>query len=305
MKIAFLNLCHCDPVIVARTARRLTENPNMDMYIHVDLKSDIQPFIEALDGQRQVYFVKDRRTVYWGGFGAIEATIALLKGAVASDRKYDRFVILQNLDYPLKGNSQILHFFEKNSNKEFIRACKIAKSKDWHFQEKYKLFHDFDDPFYLTDKRGWKRIFHNVKKVLKSVKTIGFDGVIHEKDGDYPIYYGAAQWAVTRECAEYFIQFYETHPYYNQKMRHIKFPDEEYFHTIVHNSRFKYQCHVYDEPEKRWLVNWRNLHYYEYPGEIVVFTKEDYPKLRRRKELFVRKVRSGISDELLDLLDEN
>ena len=47
MRIAFLNLCHCEPEIVARVAGKLTEHPDFDMYIHVDAKADSQPF-EAL-----------------------------------------------------------------------------------------------------------------------------------------------------------------------------------------------------------------------------------------------------------------
>ena len=86
-------------------------------------------------------------------------------------------------------------------------------------------------------------------------------------------------------------------------MMHIKFPDEEYFQTIVHNSQFKYKCSKYDEPEQRWLVNWRNLHYYEYPREITVFKDEDFNKLKERNELFCRKVRTGVSDSLMDKLD--
>ena len=87
-------------------------------------------------------------------------------------------------------------------------------------------------------------------------------------------------------------------------MQAFKFPDEEYFHTIVHNSPFKYRCVKYDEPERRWLVNWRNLHYFEYPKEIVTFTEKDFDKLINRDELFCRKVRSGISDTLLDKIDK-
>ena len=39
MKIAFLNLCHCDPDLVARAAGKLGKNENFHMYIHVDQKT--------------------------------------------------------------------------------------------------------------------------------------------------------------------------------------------------------------------------------------------------------------------------
>ena len=84
----------------------------------------------------------------------------------------------------------------------------------------------------------------------------------------------------------------------------MQFPDEEYFHTVVHNSRFKTRCYKYDEPEARWLVNWRNLTYFEFPREVTVLTKADYQKLKSVPDLFCRKVRSDISKELLDELDK-
>lgn len=304
MRVAFLNLCHCDPELTARAANKLTENSQFDMYIHVDKKTDITPFHELLKDNERVFFIKKRQKVYWGGFHAVLATLEMIRAAEASGRQYDRYVLLQNLDYPIKSNDEILSFFTKNKDTEYIRACKIAKTKDWHFAEKYKIRHKFDDDFYLSNPSKMRRVFHNLIKWLRSIPNLGFNGIIREKDGEYPAYYGAAQWSVTGECARYILSFAENHEIYNKRMQAFKFPDEEYFHTIVHNSPFKYRCVKYDEPERRWLVNWRNLHYFEYPKEIVTFTEKDFDKLINRDELFCRKVRSGISDTLLDKIDK-
>lgn len=306
MKIAYLNLCHTDPRLVARSAARLTADPDADMYIHVDLKSDIAPFREAVAeaGLKRVLFLKNRVKVYWGGFNAVIATLKLLNAAVRSDRHYDRYVILQNLDYPLKSWQEIHDFFEKNRDTEFIRACRIAGSRDWHFAEKYKIIERFDDDFYCVKHSKTRMLCHNGIKLIRSIPHLGFDGVIHD-NGVFPLYYGAAQWAVTDDCAHYILEFARQHKTFNAVMRHVKFPDEEYFHTIVHNSSFRQRCLYGDEPVRRWLVNWRNLHYFEYPGEIVTFTAEDYDKLAARDELYVRKVRTGISDTLMDMLDEH
>ena len=66
MKIAFLNLCHTDPELVARCAKRLCADPDFDMYVHVDAKQDIKPFEDALKDIRGVYFTPNRHKVYWG-----------------------------------------------------------------------------------------------------------------------------------------------------------------------------------------------------------------------------------------------
>ena len=301
MKVAFLNLCHCDPEIVEKSAKQLTQNKNFYMYIHVDKKKDDIEFKKRLKNVENVFFVENRKEVYWGGFNAIMATIELLKEALNSKEKYDRFMLLQNLDYPIKSNSYIEKFFEENKDVEFIRACKISNSKDWHFKEKYKLKHNFDDEFYLKNNGKIAKLLHDIKKVIISIPNLSFNGVIKD-DKNYYLYYGSAQWAITRECAEYIVNFYNTHKKFNEKMKNIKFPDEEYFQTIVHNSNFK--CSKANEPEKRWLVNWRNLHYYEYPREITVFNEHDYEKLINKEELFIRKVKSGVSDKLIDMINK-
>lgn len=305
MRIAFLNLCHTDAPIVARAADKLTQNPNFDMYIHVDAKSDILPFIQLLKDNKQVHFLDNRQKVYWGGYHAIIATFELLEAALTSDRHYDYVVVLQNLDYPIKSNQYIEQFFDENQGTEYIRGCPIAQTKDWHYAEKYKIYNNRDKDFYLTNTSRLKKYLWDGLNAVKSLSTIGFNGIHKENGEDIKLYYGTAQWAVTRECAEYMVQFYHTHPRFNKRMEHIKFPDEEYFHTVVHNSPFKTKCSRYDEPEKRWLVNWRNLHYFEFPDEgVVTFTEKDYDKLMSLDELFCRKVRSGQSDRLLDMLDE-
>jgi len=304
MRIAFLELCHTDPAVVARVADRLTENKNFDVYVHLDAKVDIAPFEAALSRNSRVFLVRNRKKVYWGGYNAIEATIELLKAALDSNREYDYFMLLQNLDYPIRSNEYIENFFEQNAGKEFIRGCRIAKSKDWHYARKYRLYNKRDDDFYISDKSTLKRYLRYLRMLLCSVTTIHFNGVIKENGRIFEIYYGAAQWAVTQACARFMVKFAEDHPAFNKKMMHVQFPDEEYFHTIVHNSAFKYRCVRYDEPEKRWLVNWRNLHYFEYPREITVFAEGDFDKIMQQDALFVRKVKTGISDRLMDMIDE-
>jgi len=303
MKIAFLNLCHTDPELVARAASKLTQHENIDMYIHVDLKTDIEPFLSALSNVPQVYFIKERFKLYWGGFNAVRATVAMLRQALASQKNYDYFIIFQNLDYPIRTNRQIISFFSEHKGTEFIRGCNIARTNDWHYARKYKIYNKRDDDFYLKKHSKPRMYMRYINMLLKSFGTAFFNGVISEGDNNYELHYGAAQWAVTRELANHFVEFYDTHPKFNSIMKHIQFPDETYFHTITHNSLFKYNCVKYDEDVKRWLVNWRNLHYFEYPGEITVMCEKDFDKIINEDALFIRKVKTGVSEKLLDRID--
>lgn len=303
MRIAFLNLCHTDPALVARCARRLCTDPDFDMYIHVDAKQDIEPFKRHLSGIERVFFTPNRYKVYWGGYNAIHASFELLRTALSSDRHYDYFVMMQNLDYPIKSNSYIKDFFEANNGREFLRGCPIGGTKDWEFSRKYKLYYMKDNPYGKASNKNPHKLLITLVSTILSLTTIGFNGIIKENDGGYIIHYGCAQWAITRQFAEYLDDFEKTHPKFNKKMKIMQFPDEEYFHTVLHNSGFKKNCIKYDEPEQRWLVNWRNLTYFEFPKEVTVLTKADYEKLKEQPDLFCRKVRSEVSGGLLNLLD--
>lgn len=304
MKVAFLNLCHCEPEIVARVAKKLTSDPDFDMYIHVDAKQDIRPFQNALEGSK-VTFLENRQKVYWGGYNAIRATFALLQEAMDSNVEYDYFVLLQNLDYPIRSNAQIKQFFEERKGTEFLRGCKIGGTKDRHYQKKFKIYNKRDDDFYLSDPSKIRKYMRYAHMLACSITTIGSNGILHENGEELCLYYGTAQWAITRDFAKYLLQFEQTHPKFNQRMEHIQFPDEEYFHTVLHNSRFKYHCMAYDEPEQRWLVNWRNIHYFEFPKAVTVFDESYFDTIMSQKDmLFCRKVKSGISDRLMDMIDD-
>jgi hypothetical protein len=304
MKIAFLNLCHCDPQIVARAAKKLTSEKDFHMYVHVDAKSDIKPFESALSGTRNIHLLTNREKIYWGGFNAIHATIKLLKEALSSEENFQYFVTLQNLDYPLWSNERINEFFEKSNGTEYIRGCNIANTSDSHYKKKFKIYNQRDNDFYLKKHSRLRMYLRYLHMMLMSVNTMLSKGIIKENKTEYKIHYGAAQWAITRECANYIVEFYESHKKFNKVMSHIQFPDEEYFHTIVHNSEFKYKCSKFDEEEKRWLVNWRNLHYFEFPKAVKVFDEKDYNKIIEEDSMFIRKVKSNISDTLLDMIDK-
>ena len=109
MRIAFLNLCHTDPAIVERVANKLTKDPDFDMYIHVDAKSDIAPFEERLKDNSQVHFLKNRYKVYWGGYNAILAT-----SGVENLIKYYSFYQSPFIEY--EGITSKGELYEKDKN---------------------------------------------------------------------------------------------------------------------------------------------------------------------------------------------
>ena len=147
-----------------------------------------------------------------------------------------RFVILQGLDYPIRSNKEIEQFFKTNETKEFILAQNISDSVDKKQIFKYRLY-------WFLDSRS---LFANVLRGLTARIFLKTGWIPHfkknytvDKQGNHlKIYQGCAQFAVTKELAQYIVKFYDENPRVNRYFRTSYAPDESYFHTVVYNSPF-------------------------------------------------------------------
>ena len=117
MTVAYLVAAHDNPAHLQRLIGALS-SPSSKCFVHIDRKSDIEKFhgLRAHD----VHITADRRSVYWADFSPIEATLVLLRAAMADPRRFDRFVLLSGADYPLRSAAAIERFFARNPGKEFI-----------------------------------------------------------------------------------------------------------------------------------------------------------------------------------------
>lgn len=292
MKIGFLILCHIDPVHIGRLCTRLCKTEDFSVWVHVDKKADDKPFRQAVEGLSNVHFIEDRQDCKWGRFGAVRAELLLL--AAGLEAGCGRLVLLQGLDYPLRTNREIVRFFEAYPDTEFLRACQIAREREPCFADKCRKYWILNDRLYA---KAWNKCNEKLPLYLRS-------GVYREKGREYACCWGSAQWALTGECAGFILKFVGEHPGFCRYFSHVFTCDETFFATIVHNSEYSGRTWARGtEKAKKNLVNWRNLHYFEYPKEVRVFEEKDYGFLKGRRELFVRKVCTEKSGGLLDRLD--
>ncbi len=304
MRIAYLILCHTDPKHIYRLVNKITQGAEHEAFVHVDGKCDITPFRKVMQGIKGVYLLDERTDVYWGGYSAIEATVTLMKTALATG-DYDRFVLLQGLEYPILSNSQINSFFEEHMETEFIRAKNISVSHEIRHTHKYKFFYYLD--------RNHIRIVRYLHKfnsyLLRKNRAVPFKkNYVKNKDGEKMwIHWGTAQFALTRQAVEYIVQFHDENPKFNHYFKSMFAVDEAYFHTILYNSRFVKKTADGKAVDAYKLSDMINLTYFEYPDMTVNITvhkkKQDYQKIRKSGKLFFRKATSD-SVELLDYIDQ-
>lgn len=301
MKIAYLILCHIDPEHIKRLTDKLTVGTCDEAFVHVDKKTSIEPFEKLLNSNPQVHILAERVAVYWGGYSSIEATIRLFRTAISSSN-FDRFVILQGLEYPIKTNREIHAFFEKNPDMEYIRAQNISLCSNPREIHKYSLYWHLD-----TSKQLKSRIIHKINRAfLKHGKFPRFkkNYVVNSLGQKMDIFQGCAQFGVTRQLAGYIVHFHDENECFNRYFQTMYAPDESYFHTIVYNSPYIKNTPAGKAIARPHLTDFENLTYFEYPVQITLFTqKEDWPKLRDSGFLFFRKA-SSESKELLNYIDE-
>lgn len=299
IKIAYLILCHKDPKFVQRTALKLTAGTENHVFIHVDKKTPLEPFSAPLMDAEKIHFLSNRLPVYWAGYNSIQATVALLRAA-SDILQFDRYVLLQGADYPIRSNKEIEHFFAIHPDTEFIKAVSETKASNNSDKYKYVLKHYMDAPGF------WAHIVNALTRRISKYWPFSLPAPRIRIDGKKcEIYRGWAQIALTDQAVRYILDFYGTHPKYNSFFKKVFAADESYFHTIIYNSPFRAKTldgHPLPE-SSRTIHGMLNLTYFEYPYFVRIYTKkEEFKLLYDSGFLYFRKAGSE-SKELLDYID--
>ncbi len=300
MKIAYLLMAHKDPELIRRLVASLEDSG--DFFIHIDKKTDIQQFRDALDGYSHVFWADNRIKVNWAAWSMTEVYLLLLKQAFESKNNYDRFVFLTGQDYPLMSNKQIVTEFCNNPDVEYIMAYKISTStiptdknkvlKKWYFEN------PFNNRFL---RRCWYSFTYRVLTRLsnRGTTTVPLNGECVES------YFGQMLSAFTRKGAELLLSVFENDKEYNKVMKHVHASVEHYWHTIIFNSPLRMKTiQNGEEHEITEHFGWAPLHYHTYIDDTSVFYAADFDVLINSGYMFCRKVMSDKSKELLDKIDE-
>src|SRR5271170_7757286 len=112
MRLAHLILAHTNPEQLSRLIGRLTHDGS-DIYVHVDLKTDITPFLPIKESWH-VFFIENRVKVNWAGYSQVQSIVNGFKEILGSGKKYDYINLLSGQDYPIKSTEEIHSFLTNN-----------------------------------------------------------------------------------------------------------------------------------------------------------------------------------------------
>lgn len=276
MKIAHLIVIHENPSQLKRLIQRLT-HPDADFYIHVDLKTDIKPFLYLQS--KKVKFIVNRVNVQWGAYSMVQATVNSFEEILKSDGNYDYINLLSGQDYPLKSTEIIHSFFKNNPHKAFMHTLSVEH--EW--QEaiprltKYHLSNYTFFGKYTLEK--WLNFLLPSRKMPNNLIAVG-----------------RSQWfSISSHHAQYIVT-------YLHENKHVK----KFFELTWGSDEFVFQTILFNSIYQKDMVN-DNLRYIDWSegkASPKTFTIHDLPNLLGSDKLFARKFSENIDNSIINELDK-
>ena len=273
MKFAYLIMSHNSLDLLKELIKAL-DFPGNDIFIHLDSKLgeiDLITFC-SMTKYSKVVFLSDRISVEWGKYTQIQVVLNLIRKALPG--QYDYYHFLSGVDFPIKGNRYIQHFFTENNGKELIQISPYYDEKEISYRVSYRhiINGNLMNKYMLMKKLNSllvhiQKLFHIV--CVPSVK--GFLG-------------GSAWFSITHtfatdllQCREEILKLY----------RYSFIPDEIYLQTFANSHH--YIDKIYKEGDI--FSNCRKIDFKRgnHHGNPYVWQAEDFDELMNSSDLWARK----------------
>lgn len=276
--IAHLILSHKSPRALARLARAISYK-DADIYIHVDKKTLIDPFKKCLAGVDNVFFIKRRTKVNWGGYSMVKATLVSMDEIMSLEKRYDHINLLSESDYPLKPAIEVHRFLDNYTGKSFMEM-RLSDSDWWkEAQQKVQHYHWVDLSF-----RGKYLLQHLVNSLAPKRKL-----------PSKMVFTGRSQWmTLATTHIQFILEYSRKNPRVIRFFRQTWGPDEFFFQTVLYNSA-----------HRKDLIN-DNLRYIDWSegkASPKILVAADFTALEKSGKLYARKFSQDTDHTILNLID--
>jgi hypothetical protein len=293
MRIAYLITAYALPDQVVRLVRRLNA-PDISFFIHVDRKTDDETYERIagpLSALSNVHFLKRHRW-RWGGFGNVKVKLNCMREILTQEGQYDYVILLSGQSYPIKSNRHIKQFLQQSNGRSFVHY--FSKEAPWagRFDERHVYWHLSWGRWHLAfpkaDMFGTpaaNRVWNVLAKGIPLRRKF---------PGGFKPFYGSASWCLSRECAEYVLEFVRLNKAFVRFFTYTSCPSEMFFQTILLNSTFKDR-----------IVN-DDLVYVDFSQHLphpATLGKNDFDRFMNTSNLFARKFDATADGEVLDMID--
>lgn len=306
MLFAFMVMAHTDYEQLIRLCEKLKEYG--DVYIHVDKNTsdeyyaNLKSFANThnLSGCYKTIVVDKRVVVKWGAFSQVNAMRILLDNIFdKKSPKYDRIIYISGLDYPLYSRNELESLCEANTGGELMTVYNISRGPDSAQRQKVTLYHYFRD-INVTHKFLRKAIVGGTMFLLKYMGIRKKPYIII--DGKrWDVYFSSQWFMLTYDCCEYVWENLRNNEVLNAYFKTANHPEESIVPTIVLNSKYGEHVREINSPDFNELSV---LHYLHYTDMIWTYDENDFDSLMKSKKPFVRKLVSGKSEKLTEMINK-
>ncbi len=270
-RIAFILLCHKDPVGIIRQAERLTAAGDC-MAIHFDARADEADYRRiraALEVNPNVTFARRRLRCGWGEWSLVQATLEAVEAAVDAFPDATHFYMLSGDCMAIK-SAEYTHAFLDAEDADYIESFDFFSS-DWIRTGMKGDRLIYRHPF---NERTRRRLFYGFYQLQKRL------GLTRAIPADLQIMIGSQWWCLRRRTVEWVLDFCRKRPDVMRFFRTTWIPDETFFQTIVR--------HVVPGSE----IRTRSLTFLMFSdyGMPVTFYNDHYDLLLAQDYLFARKI---------------
>jgi hypothetical protein len=276
-------------------------HPQVTVYLHIDRRSRIKPFQEALatvgDGSGVVWLKRHRSA--WGTLGIVDAELEGISRALADGCSY--VMLISGEDFPLRPVEEIVEFAQANRERSFVDGARLPYDR-WEFSGRGRTdFYSYRllGALRMCIPRGEDTSHLDLKQRALNVGLRGLS--LFKPARRFPPYleaYGTQQWInLSAAACRYVLDFVRLHPDYHRYHRHTAFPDEIYIQSILLGSDFA-DSHEVVADDLRFLI-WGDGAHPE------VLTAGDLPAMLAGSDLFARKVIADQEPELFAALCRN
>jgi len=277
MRLAHLLLIHADPQQTRRLVNRL-HHADADVYIHLDAKANMADF-EDLAEIGNVFFIRNRVSVFWGNYSMIEATLHGFEEILETGKPYSHINLLSGQDYPLKSATEIQKFLFANADKSYMRFFAIPQ--DWDEPVSRLQKYNFGD-FAIPGKHKLQVLANKFLPPRKLPAKLQM--------------YGRSQWfTITLAAARFSIDYLKANPKIQRFFKLTWAADELIFQTILLNS-----------PLRDSIVNdhLRYIRFKRGDSRPHTLTMADVEILTSSGKFYARKFDPKVDIAIMDALDK-
>lgn len=296
-KHAYLIMAHGLVDQLALLIKALDHERN-DIYLHIDKKSTMDvSIIKKIESKSNIYF-SDRINVAWGGVSIVKAELILLQAAVENG-PYDFYHLLSGQDFPLKSQQEILDFFDKHKEYQFISCNKLCEGKDDRYLDRIRYWYPFQD------KAARDSVIGKCLRIagVHIQRAAGVNRL--KKDVTYGL--GSQFFDITDEFAKYVL---DRRAWIDSMFEKTFCSDELFLQTVYLNSpfyqndRFRYHS---NDPKNQYIhsmyldvrraIDWTR-------GYPYVWRMDDKEILAKSNCLFARKFDERVDKEIIAYIYE-